>query len=464
MLNTLQKEGGRSLNIALLSAGSKLAFVGLFLVDSFRPSAVLSDLMALCFAAMAALSFARARRGMLIVSAILFAAGSLVLVRTGAGYGQWRTAILENAGIIVLVLSTPMLSACLRFRPFEDDLRAFAARRIRSPLSFYNLLLGIGFPVGMLLNMAALPLLFHVFDRLRREYPERTFYNAFTRSYFISVMWSPNYVSMAVVINYLGIQWLDLAGWGLAFCVLAMLLSIGMEWARLRLSGEARAFSAPKKGPAGARIRRKGLYWLAAVIVYVMAGILLLGWATGKGVMVVVPIVSFGGPAILALLLRGWGMLGERFARYVDTTLPGINNDVFLFSSAGFLAAAFKHIDMGTAIAGGLAAMGVDSDLPLIALLIAFIGLPPLVGVHPIITISAVASVYAAGGLAISQLQLALAMLTGYHMYAAVSPFSSGVLVLSNLSGKSAVDLGLRINGLYTLVTAALFACLIALL
>lgn len=307
------------------------------------------------------------------------------------------------------------------------------------------------------------PLLFYVFESLRKNYPERTLYNALTRGYFINIMWSPNFVSMAVVINYLGVQWSALAGWGLCLSFAGMAVSVVMEYARLRWRGELIPKRDDERTPDGdGRDYRPGMRWIALIVMYVMAMILVLESLLGMGISMVVPIVSLLAPLLLAAWLGRWASLRSQLHHYRADTLQGYNNEIFLFLSAGFLASALRGMDMGSLVVEGLSALGVTTTLPLAVLLILFIGLPPLAGVHPIITISAVASVYASGGLALSQMQLALVMLTGYHIYSSTSPFSSGVLLLSNLSRKSTLALGLGINGLYALVVSAVFAVIIA--
>ncbi|MCD8351385.1 MAG: hypothetical protein LUC93_12325 [Planctomycetaceae bacterium] len=399
-----------------------------------------------------------------MVSSVLVIVGAVLLYHSGMNFDLWRDAVLENAGIVALVMTTPLLAVCLRFYDFEADIRAFASHHVRSSLGFYALLLIVSFVVAMLLNMGAVPLLFFVFESLRKNYPERTVYNALTRGYFINIFWSPNFVSMAVVINYLGVQWSALVGWGLLLTFMGMAISMLLEYGRLRWRGELRPqrLDAAALSEEAGRDFRPGLYWIIGVVIYVMAMILLLEYALGKGISVVVPLVSLLAPLLLAACMRRWTSLRNQFHHYRTVTLRGYNNEVFLFLSAGFLASALRGIDMGGLVAEGLSALGVNSTLPLVVLLILFIGLPPLAGIHPIITISAVASVYASGGLAISQIQLALVMLTGYHIYAATSPFSSGVLLLSHLSHKSTIKLGIGTNGLYTLIVSACFAVIIA--
>lgn len=448
--------------VRLASACAKTAFVALFLVYSFLPDAVLQAMLLVALLVMAALSITRVKRVNLAVSAALLLVGGMLLHHAGADSVAWRNAAVENAGLIALMVSTPLLAVCLRYYDFETDIRILAARYVRSSLGFYLLILAVSFVVAMLLNMGAVPLLFYVFEGLRKDYPERTLYNALTRGYFINIMWSPNFISMAVVINSLGVQFGAIVGWGLFLAFLGMGLSVLLEWARLRLRGEMhkKGGEASPVGEVGRDIR-KGIYWIAFVVVYVVAGILFLEYALDKGIIVVVPLVSIAAPVLLAACMGKWATLAERLRHYFQVTLNGYNNEIFLFFSAGFLAAAFKSVDTGSLVVEGLTALGVNSTPALVVLLTFFIGLPPLLGVHPIITISAAASVYLAGGLAISQTQMAMVMLTGYHMYATVSPFSSGALLLSNFTPKSPLEISLGLNGLYTLLISFAFMVVI---
>lgn len=393
-----------SKTVRLASACAKIAFVALFLVYSFLPGRVSQALLLIAFLVMAALSATRVKKVNLAVSGALLLVGGILLYQAGAGVAVWRLALVENAGLIAMLLATPLLAVCLRFYDFETDIRILAARYVRSSLGFYILILIVSFVVAMLLNMGAVPLLFYIFEGLRKDYPERTLYNALTRGYYINIMWSPNFISMAVVINCLGVQFGAIAGWGLILAFLGMALSVLLEWARLRLRGEMhkKGGEASPVGEVGRDIR-KGIYWIAFIVIYVVAAILFLEYALDKGIIVVVPLVSIVAPILLAACMGKWATLAERLRHYFQVTLNGYNNEIYLFASAGFLAAAFKSVDMGRLVVEGLTTLGVNSTPALVVLLAFFIGLPPLLGVHPIITISAVASVYVAGGLAISQ-------------------------------------------------------------
>ncbi|MCD8138305.1 MAG: hypothetical protein LUE17_00735 [Planctomycetaceae bacterium] len=135
----------------------KIAFAAVFLASRFFPSAFLADALVCLTLLMAALCLRRVTAVNLFVSGALVAIGMAMLARSGAGLERWREGVLENAGIVALVMSTPLLAVCLRFYDFEADIRAFAARHVRNGIGFYVLLLVVSFVVAMLLNMSAVP-------------------------------------------------------------------------------------------------------------------------------------------------------------------------------------------------------------------------------------------------------------------------------------------------------------------
>ena len=92
----------------------------------------------------------------------------------------------------------------------------------------------------------------------------------------------------------------------------------------------------------------------------------------------------------------------------------------------------------------------------LLPILVFSIGLFSTIGIHPMITIAALATSLPPGSVPLSPLQMAGAYLAGYMLYTVLSPFSAANLLLGSLAQQSPVTVGLKENGGFAVLYAVL--------
>ena len=115
-----------------------------------------------------------------------------------------------------------------------------------------------------------------------------------------------------------------------------------------------------------------------------------------------------------------------------------------------------------------LAASGIDlAAVPATVLLVAMVWLFPLlgqVGMNPILSSALIAPLLpSAASLGVSPIAILTAITAGWSLAGASSPFTATTLLIGSFAGRSALHVGLRWNGLYTLVTAVVLSHWVAL-
>ena len=146
--------------------------------------------------------------------------------------------------------------------------------------------------------------------------------------------------------------------------------------------------------------------------------------------------------------------MARRARRYVEHELPGYRGELTLLMMAGYIGTVGGHL-----LAPMLVDAGLDlSRVPGAALLVALVWLLPLtgqLGMNPILAVSLFAPLIPeAATLGVEPTAIMVALTAGWALSGACSPFTATTLLIGSFAGVSAAHVGLRWNGLYTLVTA----------
>ena len=385
---------------------------------------------------------------------LLVGAGVVLLLSNDAGIKDWVRAITENSGLISLLLTVPLLGLILGYASYEEAISALAVRYIRSEFGYYAAVVTIVNLLGTFLNMAAAPLCYHMIKHIAQNYDASLTAKALGRGFSANLLWSPNLIAVAVSLQYVNLSWYELAPVGILFSLIAFLLTLGLGKAVLSRKKPDIFQAAGKSTEAFPASYSKVLTVLGVQIVLVLSAVLVLDYSIGKNVLVAVSLVSFFAPLLIALITGKIAVFNKGMEKYFSITLPSMANEFMLFSCVGFFGYSLGTTDFGKALMSKL--LGIFALYPDIApfLIIWTIGLLAMIGVHPIITISSLGICLANGKIGLTELQVAMSLMTGYMMYLLTSPFSSMTMILSGLLDKNVFDVSVRINLGYAMLVS----------
>ncbi len=252
---------------------------------------------------------------------------------------------------------------------------------------------------------------------------------AFSRTFACGCFWSPFYVSIATALLYApGSELLTLALAGLPVAL------FGLAFTSWEVSRDREIENTP-----GYPVHIDALYVPLALSILMIGTHLVF---PGFPVLTLISIISLGLTVALLLVKEkkaSVGMLGE----YIVTELPRMNRELSLFLGAGI---------MSTGLMVFLGSNYVSLELPVftpavgavfIIIAISF----SLIGVHPIITISAIGSLVAASDYSPNLLGLCMMMMWGLAIV--VSPLSGINLAIQGRFGFSGMAM-MRWNSGYT--------------
>lgn len=438
-----------------------VTYILAFLLKAFLPLAFLPAFMGIVAALVFCISFRELKplnRNMIIL--LLMVSGYFIW--SGPGNFDWGRAITENAGIITLLLTAPMLGSILNYAPYETVLLSLANRYIQTSYVFYVVALVLVAFLCALMNLAAIPFALQLLSTVAANYPTVTLYRALTRGFAFNLFWTPNLVCVAVVLQYVHITWQELVPAGMFFSVLSFIAAsvVGKfdvppgEISPKELTKDAEM----SKSLSQQSDSRRYVMMLLLQVVLILGALMTLIQYGNKSIYVTVALIAWAMPLLFALFLGKVAIYRQNLTSYLAKILPNMSSEFMLFSSIGFLGYALAQSPAIAFVQSHLVVLSSFSPSVLVVLIIATIAGLAMTGIHPIITISSVAIALGKVDIGLSSLQFAVSLITGYIMYLLLSPFSSMVMLLSALSRKNVYEMGLSLNWRYAVVLASLVA------
>ncbi|MFV0359362.1 hypothetical protein [Tropicimonas sp.] len=292
-------------------------------------------------------------------------------------------------------------------------------------------------------------------DPLIRRHRLRRMLLAIQRGFISSLPWSPLAFAMAISTALIpGARWADAA---LPGAVSALILA-GTGWA-LDTIFKPRVPPRPaaRATPAGSWA---SLWPLALLLVLLGGSVFALHAATGVRVvgtvMAIVPLLALG----WALIQHAGGALdftlAKRLRDYFSTDLPGNRGELTLLMMAGYIGTVGAPL-----LAPLMAGAGLDlAAWPVWLVLAGLVWVIPLLGqfgMNPILAVTLIAPLLPDPvAMGIAPAALVTAITAGWAVSGISSPFTATTLLIGSFGNVSALHVGLRWNGLYVLVVAAL--------
>lgn len=201
---------------------------------------------------------------------------------------------------------------------------------------------------------------------------------------------------------------------------------------------------------------RNQLIQLILFVLFLMSTSLIVEYLTKWSMIVIVSLISITLPLLWGVGTNGWKRLNPLLKTYLNQSVPMMNNEIMLFTSAGLLAHAIQGTSFAIRISDFLIRVADQSFLLFALAVMGIVLIVTYVGVHQMAVIAALAMQLNAQDLGISNLALAMLLLLAWSISTALSPFSGLNLLVSRIVGISGVETGLRANGLHLSIIAIL--------
>jgi hypothetical protein len=389
---------------------------------------------------------------------VLFVAAGIAAARAS----DTSTAALVNGfgsmiGLLTLVSVVPVLAVPIQLGGYDARVARLLSRRSVRPRPLYAAIGGLSYLMASLMNIAAVPMMYHTVVCLLRWYvpePRRFALESIVTCYALPLSWSPVAAVVAVVVHLTGVSWLTILPVMLLTSLAGVAMSTWLSPAPASAAGagsagsagstgsKCSAGSAPEPAPrseggSGSGIDPDRPIWhiTLAVLLFILTMLGLERW-TGWGMLQVIGVVPIPFALLWSLLIRR----GRAFLRALaqqHRQVANLQNLFTVFTAAGFFVqavshspyiAGINHLLIHTALAAGPALF--VAILPLIPVALS------MVGFHPTVTLTLLSSALHPQVLHLSPIWLSVALLGGGAITFVVSPFTATLNVAAAASGE----------------------------
>ncbi|QDI90339.1 hypothetical protein EPH95_03405 [Salicibibacter halophilus] len=265
----------------------------------------------------------------------------------------------------------------------------------------------------------------------------------------MAVMWSPYFISMALVISYFDVNWVQIFPYGLIIALAGLVVSYVMERKKKTEDEAVQRDNAQHGLWQNSTNKLKQLMVIGLVIT---ASVFIMEFYSELSVIIVVSITAVSSAIIWSVLLRKIKDFFTEFTHTYFMSLPNMKVELVLFATAGFFGGVVVQTDFKNWIDAFFQIFGTNI-IVLAAVIISVVVGFSLVGVHSIVTVTLMCvSLSQLPELADSHLALSLILLSSWSLSSIISPFSGLTLLTSSLTNRSSFQVGIKENWFFAVI------------
>jgi len=449
----------------------------LFLVNLFLQSAVIDQLCYILMIAVIVLCLPVVTGVSRVIGYASFGLSVLLLLIYRAPFSVWRQAFMGNLYLVALFTMVPILSIPIRRGGYYSALQDFFRSHVHSTSRYYVLVSFISAFVGVLVNLAVVPLVYQIVQASELSRNRRLMSSAISRGFTTCMIWAPTTAAVAMVLQLSGASWGRFFPLGILCGVICGIIGYVMTMVQERGSGalgqgadeELEPHSersledepsiliseADAQNPPSDNAKLHKIVELAAFSVILMVSIAVISVVTGIQTVIIVSLAALIFPFLWMGIIGRWSVLtSELKTFYFRDRLTKLSSEIVLFVGAGMFAESIAYSNLGHYIPMVLSKLVGGSAFLLSVVVIFGSVLLSAIGVHPIIHITIIGSSLQASAFGVTPTYIALLLGVSWSMGITLAPTSPTVITLSGLASRSPVQVGLKWNGLYVLISS----------
>jgi len=386
-----------------------------------------------------------------IIGSIMMGTGIVLELYKGSGTDGISEGILLILPLLCLVTLAPLLSIPLKLGGYFEAIDTLLRNLLHHPKRLFAGITTSLFILSPILSLGSVRLISEFLSDLKL--PSAMSAKSYLIGFSTAILWSPYFASVSLVLYYLDMPVGKYILYGIGLSVLSLIVGniLFAVWEKQHPIENQAAPEVPLE-----KRTRKQLIQLALFVSLLMIVSLTIEFITQWSMIVIVCMISSIMPLIWGFSTNGWAKLIPLLKNYRDQSVPMMNNEIMLFSSAGLLAHALQGTELANQISDLLTIVASHSFLLFALFVILLVVITTYIGIHQIAVIAALAMQLNAEQLGISNLSLAMLLLLCWSISTALSPFSGLNLMVSRIVGISGFDAGIRANGLHLIVMAVI--------
>lgn len=366
---------------------------------------------------------------------------------TGEAFAIFQ-GITRNMPLLAILILAPLLSIPLKREGIIDSTVSYLDGLKSNPRNIFYGLSSVMVVISPILNMGALRIVHGLVENIKIA-PK-----VLSKSYFIgftpSIIWSPFFASVGIVIFYLDITYISYLPVGITFALIQ--LFCGLLLFRPKSAGKGGAVAAIKAD--GEDKQRKHTFMLISYVLLIIFLLLSLEQWLQKSMLLLVSILCVF-VALVWFLLRGTkNIFRKELLLFKDKVLTQTKTEICLFLSAGVFGHAISLTPVKTVIEQSMLWASFHSIGVLFALIVSCVILLAMLGVHQIITVPLVLTSIISADILIHPSIIAFMCIFSWMISSALSPLNAMNIIISACVKRNGVTVAFRWNGAFFLFTA----------
>jgi hypothetical protein len=443
--------------IKLLSGVSIVLYLLNELLTGFDLSHVISII---CFV-IVSMTILKVSKFVRLIGGAFLVLGLIMLLKSNAGIGDILFSFGPMLNLLTLFALVPLLALPIKFGNYSENIQGFIAKRVRSSTSLYSLTSGISYFFSIFMNLATLPMTYFsvrpAADGFPLENRERFMSRAITHGFSMPLMWAPVTPIVGIVIDMTGVKWGAILPYVLPLSVMGLLLDwyTGGYMKRKRASfGTNTAIDETAAAIEGESVKSRRAGKLSHILIAILLFnimISILEHALSLSFLIVVSLLVIPFVFAWCLLLGQAGSFTSGLVEHYQNHLLKMKDQFFIFLSAGFFLSAIEFSSADHVVNGWIMlfknVIGIEIFIlfiPLIPLILAFIGL------HPAVSLALLAGTLDPHSLDVSPYILTVSMLAGAVAAFLMGPYNATIGLMSTIVKTSSYKVS-NWNSLFTI-------------
>src|SRR5699024_8241745 len=353
-----------------------------------------------------------------------------------------------NVNILSIFIFVPLLGIPLKAARYLDYLEIVYNFYINSTRKLYAITNLMTYGLSVLMNLSAITLVHQFVNTHNFKEFSSLKYRALAQGYPLAIFWSPYYISMALLLSYFNVSWLELFPVGFVIAGVGFILGILLESNKKSVEIYSSTDIYKKE------IKQAWKKTVELIVIIILLTIIIMAMEQIINISVI-PTISFLSiilSIIWTICYQPIRYLLKELKQFTQTNWARMGNELVLFISAGVFGQAIINIGAGDLIIYFLNITGINHPLVLIFLIMILTCFLALIGFHPIITITVLAVTFSSSPYFEEFHRiLAMGMLVSWALSIPISPFSGLTLLLTGLTRENVLK-GIKTNLVFVVI------------
>ncbi|MCI3922987.1 hypothetical protein MO973_22450 [Paenibacillus sp. TRM 82003] len=303
--------------------------------------------------------------------------------------------------------------------------------------------------LAVFLNVGSISVVHHLASIHPSSTHWRVLSNALNRGFAFAMLWSPYFAAMALVTSALRLSWTELLPYVGGLCAIGFVASYFAERPGLRRlsrqpegpSAASESAAARERGPEGGNEATPSIGPLLLYLMLAIMIVLTMEQLLDMPMVIVTAFAAAAYPLLWCMMSRSVGMYIMGVRDHVVKTIPSLKKEILLFLTAGFFSGAIGTTSFGAYVPRLLEAVPMPAAVSFTIGAMLLIYASSLIGVHPIIVVTVLATSVDPAAVGISAQHFGILLLGSWSLSNPISPASAVNNLIANLMRKEVVTL-----------------------